>query len=162
MMKRSLICATLLTGLCIGLALFCLITTGCVSLARLHIINPSYSLVDVAPHVNLSIPPSMDFDLTVGVDNPNSVNLRLDTFDFNLFVNDRPIANGAMLERVSIPAHGLGNVRLHTHVTYSQLRSIYQEVVQVVQGERAHYNLQGTAAYDTPIGRLTFPVNVIR
>src|SRR5258706_15434990 len=83
-MKRSLVLAALLTVLCLGLAVVSLSLSGCATIARID--NPRYSLVDVAPHVNLSIPPSLDFDLTVGVDNPNSVGLRLDEFDFDLFI----------------------------------------------------------------------------
>jgi hypothetical protein len=162
-MRRTLVYALLLTGLCIGLAALTLTTYGCSSLAHaLNIVNPSYALVDVAPHVNLSIPPSMDFDLTIGVDNPNSVALNLDRFDFNLFVNDRQVGNGSSFDRIIVPAHSVGNVRLRTHLTYDNLRTIYREVVDAVQGNRARYALRGNAEYDTPIGRLNFPVNVVR
>ena len=159
-MKHSLVLAALLTVLCLGLAVVSLSLSGCATIARID--NPRYSLVDVAPHVNLSIPPSLDFDLTVGVDNPNSVGLRLDEFDFDLFINENRIANGSTFDRVTIPARGIGNVRVHTHVTYAQLRTIYREVVDVVQGNRAHYALQGNASYDTPLGRMSFPVAIAR
>jgi hypothetical protein len=162
LMKRSLFLAALLTVLCLGLSLVLLSTAGCSTLADLHILNPSYSLVDVAPHVNLSIPPSMDFDLTVGVDNPNSVGLRLDGLDFALFVNNNRIANGTSFDRINIPARGVGNVRLRTHVTYDNLKSIYREVVDVVQGNRARYAIEGYATYDTPVGRMTLPVTIQR
>jgi len=162
-MRRTLFYAMLLTGLCLGLAALTLTASGCSSVAHaLNIVNPHYSLVDVTPHVNLSIPPSMDFDLTVGVDNPNSVGLNLDRFDFDLFVNDNRVANGSSFDRIGVPARGFGNVRLRTHVTYDQLRTIYHQVVEIVQGNRAHYALRGTAAYDSPIGRLNFPVTIQR
>jgi LEA14-like dessication related protein len=161
-MKRSLLLAALLTVLCLGLSVVLLSTAGCSTLSNLHILNPSYSLVDVAPHVNLSIPPSMDFDLTVGVDNPNPVGLRLDGLDFALFVNDNRIANGTSFDRVNIPARGIGNVRLRTHVTYDNLKSIYREVVDMVQGNRARYAIEGNATYDTPVGRMTLPVTIQR
>ena len=150
-MKRTLAFASL-----------CVLLSGCSTLANLNIVNPSYSITDVQPHVQLAIPPSMDFDLTVGVDNPNPVGLKLDHFDFNLLVNDNQIASGYNNDRVSIPARGLGNVHLRTHVTYDNIRSIFREIADLVQGNRASYAIRGNAAYDTPVGRLTFPVTVSR
>src|SRR5207244_12602498 len=128
MIKKPLILASLLTGLCIVLALATLSLSACSTLQNLHIVNPSYSLRNVDPHLNLAIPPSMDFDLTVGVDNPYPVGLRLDQFDFNLLVNGNNIANGTTFDRVQIPARGLGDVRLRTHVSYDNVRSIFHQV----------------------------------
>jgi len=150
-MKRALAFASL-----------CVLLSGCGTLANLNILNPTYSISDVQPHVRLAIPPSMDFDLTVGVDNPNPVGLRLDRFDFNLFVNDNPIATGFNSDRIEIPARGLGNVHLRTHVSYDNIGSIFREVADLVQGNRASYAIRGNAEYDTPVGRLTFPVSVER
>jgi LEA14-like dessication related protein len=162
MIKKPLLLASALAGLCFVLAVITLTLSGCSTLANLNIVNPSYSLRNVDPHVNLGIPPSMDFDLTVGVDNPNPVALRLDRFDFNLLENDNNIANGTTYDRVNIPARGLGDVRLRTHVSYDNMRSIFNEVMNVVQGNRAHYGIRGNASYDTPVGRLTFPVTASR
>jgi LEA14-like dessication related protein len=163
MTKRPLILASLLTGLCIALALVTLSMYGCSALQQtLNIVNPSYSLRNVDPHLNLALPPSMDFDLTVGVDNPNAVGLRLDQFDFNLLVNGNNIANGTSFDRIQIPARGIGDVRLRTHVSYDNARTIFHEVADLIQGNRARYEIRGNAAYNTPVGRLTFPVSVMR
>ncbi len=161
-MKRSLVYAALLALACLALGAATLAHSGCAALQTLNIVPPTYSLVDVTPHLNLGIPPSMDFDLTVGVDNPNPVELRVDHFDFNLFVNDNQVANGTSFDRIAVPARGIGNVRLSTHVTYQNIKTIFQQIVDLIQGNRAHYGLRGNAAYDTPIGRLTFPVTVAR
>jgi len=45
--------------------------SGCNTLANLHIINPTYSIRGIDPRVNLGIPPTMDFDFSVGADTPN-------------------------------------------------------------------------------------------
>lgn len=162
MTKRPLVLASLLTGLCIVLSMVTLSMSGCSALPGLNIVNPSYSLRGVDPHLNLAVPPSMDFDLTVGVDNPNPVGLRLDQFDFDLLVNGNNIAYGTTFDRVQIPARGYGDVRLRTHVTYDNAKAIFRQVADLIQGNRARYELRGNAAYDTPVGRLTFPVSVTR
>lgn len=154
-MKRTLIYTSLLAAI-LAAALM-----SCSSLANLHIINPTYSLRSVSPRLNFGVPPSMDFDFTVGVDNPNPVALRLDHFDFDLLINNNPVLNNVRSDQgVHIPARGLGDVHLTTHVTYDNIRSIFREIQEVVQGNRASYAIRGNAYYDTPTGRLQFPVTV--
>jgi LEA14-like dessication related protein len=153
----------MLTGLCVALAIGTIVLSGCSSLANLHIVNPTYSLRDIRPRLNLGIPPSIDFDFTVGVDNPNPVALRLDRFDFDLFINDNPVLRDVRSDQgVRIPARGIGDVRLSSHVTYNDIRTIFREIQDVVQGNRARYSIRGNAYYDTPVGQMRFPVTVSR
>ena len=160
-MKRQLVYGTLLMGACIALSICAIFLSGCNTLANLHIINPSYSLRSVSPRVNLGIPPSVDLDFTVNVNNPNPVGLRLDYFDFDVFVNNNPILrNVHSVQGFQIPARGDNDVHLATHVTYDSIRSIYNEVINMIQGNRATYGIQGNAYYGTPVGQMRFPVNV--
>ena len=54
----------------------------------------------------------------------------------------------------------VGDVHLTGHVSYNDIRSIFNELANIVQGNRATYAIQGNAYYDTPAGRLRFPVTV--
>jgi len=160
-MKRQLIYGTLLMATCIALSICLIATSGCNTLANLHVINPSYQLRSVNPHLNLGIPPSMDLEFTVNVNNPNPVALTLNYFDFDVLVNNNPILrNVHSVQGFKIRAQGDNDVHLATHVTYDSIRSIYTEVVNMIQGNRASYGIQGNAYYDTPVGQLRFPVNV--
>jgi LEA14-like dessication related protein len=155
----------MLTGLCIVLSAATLSLSGCSSVAQaLNIVNPTYSIRDLRPRVNVALPlsaSSIDFDFTLGVENPNGVGLRLDRVDFDMFVNDNPILTSVSRDpRIDIPARGLGNVHLTTRVGYEAIRNIFREVTDVIQGNRAHYALRGNAYYNTPIGQLKFPVTV--
>jgi len=151
-MKRTMILA---------LSASVILLSGCNTLANLHILNPSYSLRGVQPRVNFGIPPSMDFDFTIGVDNPNPVALRLDHFDFDMFINNNPVLNNVRSDQgVHIPARGLGDVHLTAHVTSDNLRAIWREIQDLVAGNRASYTIRGNAYYDTQVGRLQFPVTV--
>ncbi len=145
----------------LALSVSAILLSGCNTLANLHIINPSYSLRGVQPRVNFGIPPSMDFDFTIGVDNPNPVELRLDRLDFDLLINDNPILNNIRSDQgVHIPARGLGDVHLAAHVTSDNVRALWREIQDVVAGNRANYAIRGNAYYDTPVGQLRFPVTV--
>lgn len=157
-MKRTLLYATALTVMCFVLAVVSLSLSGCSSL---NIANPSYSLRSVNPHLILGLPPSLDVDFTIGVDNPNPVELRLDHFDFDLLINDNQVLNGVRSDQgVHIPARGLGDVNVRAHVNFANLQSIYRQIVDYIQGNRASYEIRGNAYYNTPAGTMRFPVNV--
>ncbi len=157
-MKRTLAFASLLTILCVVLAAATFSLSGCSSL---NVINPSYSLRGVSPRINLGIPPSVDLDLTVGVDNPNTVALRLDRFDFDLLINNNMVLNNVRSDQgIQIPARGIGDVHLLAHVNFSNMQTIYRQVIDMIQGNRASYELRGNAYYNTPRGQMRFPVTV--
>ncbi len=162
-MKRTLPFAAALTGLCIALAILTISLSGCSTLANLNIVNPRYTIRDIRPRVDIALPlsaSSIDFDFTIGVDNQNAVGLRLDRLDFGLFINGSHILDSATEQRISIPANGTGDVRLRARVGYQQLRSLFREVADIVQGNRARYEVRGNAYYSTPVGQLKFPVTV--
>lgn len=163
-MKRTLTYGGLLTTLCIGLAVLAILNTGCSAVRQaLNIENPRYSIRNIRPRIDVAIPlsqSSIDFDFTVGVDNPNGVAIKLDQLDFDLYINNNRILDSTSRQGINIPANNYGEVFLRTRVGYSQIRNLFNEIVDVVRGERARYELRGTAHYDTPIGRLRFPVSV--
>lgn len=139
------------------------LATGCQSLGNLAIQNPEYSIVSVRPRVGLALPLSqstIDFDILMQVDNPNSVGLTLDRIDFDLLVDDRRVVQGFSNDGVRIPASGRGDVRLGARVGYSEIRNLWDEIVDAVRGDRPDYRVQGTAYYRTPVGDLKLPFNV--
>jgi LEA14-like dessication related protein len=164
-MKRPLTLGTFLAGLSIvaGVAT-ALLFSSCSSVQRaLNIQNPSYSIRDIRPRVDVALPLSastIDLDFAVDVTNPNKVGLRLDGIDFDLLVNDAHVLNSVSTQNIQIPANGHGTMQLQTRIGYNNIRSMWSEMVNVIQGNRARYELRGNAHYDTPLGRMTFPVTV--
>ncbi|HVG23352.1 MAG TPA: LEA type 2 family protein [Thermoanaerobaculia bacterium] len=129
----------------------------------LNIENPRYSIRDIHPRVDVALPlsaSSIDIDFNLEVDNPNSVGLSLSQLDFNLFINDTRVLDSVSREQFRIPANGVGQVQLRTRIGYQNVRTLWNEMVDIVRGQRARYELRGTAHYDTPVGRLRFPVTV--
>lgn len=163
-MRRNLIFATLLTAICLILSAITLSLSGCRSLAGLDIVNPRYALRGVVPHVAIAMPLSqsaIDLDFNIEVDNPNPVGLRLDWLDFDLAVNEQPVLRSVRAEQgVRIPAHGIGDVRLRTRVGYNDLKTLFREVADMVQGNRATYSIHGNAYYNTPLGQMRFPLTL--
>jgi hypothetical protein len=164
-MKRNLLLASALTGLCVLLSFLTLAVSGCSSVARaLDIQNPRYTFRNIRPNIRFALPLSastLDLDFTLGVENPNGVGLRMDRVDFDLLIDDTPVLTSMSRDpRVSIPANGYGDVHLATRIGYESLRTMARSVFDAVQGNRARYALRGTAYYDTPVGQLRFPVTV--
>ena len=163
-MRRTLTFGALLAGLCVTLAVVTLSLSGCSTVSRaLNIVNPSYSIRDVQPHVRLALPlqaSTIDFDFLVGIDNPNSVALNLARLDFGVLVNGNRLIDSVNNDRISIPARGVGDVRLRASVGYNQIPNLWQQIVGVINGQRANYQVQGSAYFDTPLGQMRFPVSV--
>ncbi|MDQ3281505.1 MAG: LEA type 2 family protein [Acidobacteriota bacterium] len=162
-MKRTLAAGSFLA--CISIvAGVALALSGCAAVQQaLNIENPRYAIRDIRPRVDIAIPlsaSSIDIDFALEVDNPNKVGLRLDQLDFNLFINDSRVLDSISQQDIRIPANGRGDVRLRTRIGYQNIRSLWSEMVDVIRGERARYELRGNAYYDTPMGRLKFPVTV--
>lgn len=141
-----------------------LLLSGCAAVqSALDIENPRYSIREIRPRIDIAIPlsaSSIDIDFALEVDNPNRVGLRLDQIDFNLFINDSRILDSISEQNIDIPANGRGDVRLRTRIGYQNIRALWTEIVDVVRGQRARYELRGNAYYKTPVGRLKFPVTV--
>jgi LEA14-like dessication related protein len=163
-MKRTLTLGSLLAFLsvCAGVAL--LLTSCSTVRSALNLENPRYTLRDIRPHLDIAIPlsaSSIDIDFALEVDNPNDVGLRLDQVDFNLYINDSRVLDSISQQDLRIPANGRGDVQLRTRIGYQNVRSIWDELVSIIRGQRARYEIRGNAYYDTPLGRLRFPVKVL-
>jgi LEA14-like dessication related protein len=163
-MKRPLALGSLLACISIAAGVALLFLSGCAAVkSALDIENPRYSIREIRPRIDVAIPlsaSSIDIDFAIEVDNPNRVGLRLDQIDFDLFINDSRILDSISEQNINIPANGRGDVRLRTRIGYQNIRSLWTEIVDVVRGERARYEIRGNAWYNTPVGRLKFPVTV--
>ena len=163
-MRRTLTIGSFLACLSMGAGV-ALWLSGCSTLQRaLNIENPRYNIRDIRPRVDIALPlsaSSIDIDFAIEVDNPNSVGLRLDQIDFNLFINNSRVLDSISQQNINIPANGRGDVQLRTRIGYQNVRSLWNEIVDMVSGrERAKYEIRGNAYYQTPVGRLKFPVTV--
>ncbi|MGZ5475105.1 MAG: LEA type 2 family protein [Thermoanaerobaculia bacterium] len=162
-MKRSLTYGAVLAGLCMVLAALTLSLSGCSTVGALNIQNPNYTIRDVKPHVSIALPlsaSSIDFDFTIGIDNPNSVGLNLARLDYGLLVNGNRLIAGVSTDRINIQARGANDVRLRARVGYNDIPNLFQQIANVVQGQRANYQVEGNAYFDTPLGQMRFPVTV--
>lgn len=92
--------------------------------------------------------------------NPNDIALTLDQIDFDLLLNNRQVTRGVSAQNVRIPALGIGDARLRTTVNYESIRSLFNEIVSSAERGEGDYEIRGRAWFQTPLGRLSFPVTV--
>lgn len=155
-MKRTITFLSVVTSLSL--------LAGCSAAQQaLNIENPRYTIRDLQARPRIAIPlnqSSIDFDFVISVDNPNTVGLNLDRIDFSVFVNENRLLDSMSNQRITIPARGVGDIRLTSRVPYSNISNIFREVADVIQGNRARYEIRGNAYYRTPIGEMKFPVTV--
>jgi LEA14-like dessication related protein len=153
-MKRIALLSTLIVSVA---------AAGCYS--ALNLVNPEYAIRDVQPRVQVAIPFSasiVELDFDIEIRNPNSVGLRVDQIDFDLLLNSQRVLSGISNQNVRIPANGIGMVELRTRFGYDNAQTFFREAIDWVQGGRANYELRGTVHYNTPIGRMSFPLTVYR
>ena len=93
------------------------------------------------------------FQLELRVTNPNNFDLPLDGLSFKLALNDRPFAQGASNESVTIPR--LGEARIPV-VASTTVLDIMQQVLTLGRSADLTYRLEGLA-YLRGISRRTVP-----
>jgi LEA14-like dessication related protein len=160
-MKRTPDRVAALAGLSIVLAAITVALAGCRMMGNIQ--NPSYTIRDIRPHVSIALPLSsstIDLDFTVSVDNPNSVSLDLAHMDFGVFVNGDRLIDSVSSEHIHVPAHGVNDVHLRVRVGYEQIPKLFQQIVDLIHGHRAHYEIQGDAYFNTPLGQRRYPVEI--
>jgi LEA14-like dessication related protein len=163
-MKRNLTLGSLLALISITAGIALLFSRCSAIQSALDIENPTYAIRDVRPSLDIAIPlsaSSIEIDFALEVDNPNSVGLRLDQLDFNLYINDSRVLDSTSQQDIRIPARGRGDVPLRTRIGYQNVRAMWDQLVNIIRGEQARYEIRGTAYYETPLGRLKFPVAVL-
>lgn len=138
-----------------------LLLAGCSSLLNLK--TPEYSLRSITTTPRIAIPlrdSSIDFDFLLEIRNPNGFALTLDQLDLDVFLNNRQVTNTVSSRPVRVPANGIGDARLSTSVDYESIRSLFNEIVNAAERGETDYELRGKAWFQTPLGRMNFPVTV--
>lgn len=142
-------------------ALAVVLVTGCSALLDLQ--EPDYQLRTITTTPRIAIPlrdSAIDFDFLIEVSNPNSIALTLDGLEVDLFLNGEQVTRSVTSQNLRIPANGVADARLRTSLDYDSVRSLFSQIVASVESRQASYELRGKAWFQTPVGRLSFPISV--
>ena len=132
--------------------LLCLWLTGC---GTFGLKKPQVSLVDIRPAASTLL--EQNFDLTLRLQNPNSVPLRASGLSFDLSVAGQHMASGLSNQAVNVAALGESEIKVRVHTS---LGSWLKQLGKALQGDgRLEYQLQGRLEDLQGIASLPFSSN---
>lgn len=97
----------------------------------------------------------VDLEFLIGVANPNSFDLALLGYTYDLRVMALPAATGGAQERVTFSSEKETDVRLPIHLKYSYLLEIIKRQPKL---EKLPYDLKSTLHIKSPLGTMVIPV----
>ena len=99
---------------------------------------------------------AVGMELNLTVRNENSYDLKLLGYSYDLKVLALPLAKGGARDEVSFPAGTETDLRIPVRVSYGDMLEIFKRRPDL---DRVPYALQAGLDLDTPLGRLSVPVN---
>ncbi len=98
----------------------------------------------------------LDLDFKIGVQNPNSVAIKLAGFDYELLIENNSFLKGQQNKEVEIEANGSSQVDIPVSFTFKQL---YNTFKTLKDADSIKYTLKSGLSFDVPIlGRIRIPV----
>lgn len=132
-----------------------LLLSSCKMMESLNVSKPTVSVSDV--NVTGITFDGVDFAVEMEVSNPNSVNLTLGSYQYDLSIKDAQLLSGEEMAGISIPGGGSQMVRIPLSLNY---KSAFQTISGVISGDSLNYDLAADFTFDVPVlGDVTVPVS---
>lgn len=78
----------------------------------------------------------------MAVENPNSVDLKVDKVTYKVFINDKAITEASTDKAISVPAKGKGIVDLPMPLEYQK---VFSNIQELLTANSAAYKIEGNA-----------------
>lgn len=96
--------------------------------------------------------------ILIDVTNPNRIEVVLDRMRFDLYVNDKKIANATSNIKKKIPSGASAKIEPVVTIDYGQAGTA---LISMIKNMSARYKVVGTVYFDTPLGTFDFPVTIV-
>lgn len=103
----------------------------------------------------LSPDPKATLNVVLKVTNPNGITARLDRLDYTLFLEGAQVGEGAMTDDFAVEPRSSRELVLPVSIPYEGLPA---PAWSAIQNGRAAMTLKGASQINTPLGRLSYPV----
>ena len=100
-------------------------------------------------------PTGAGMELYLKVKNPNSFDVMLEGYSYDLKVMALPLAKGGAREELKFPAKGEADVRIPIRISYQDLIEILK---RKPDPDRIPYQVAAGLELETPMGEMTVPV----
>lgn len=132
------------------LILLVLLLTGC----SMFVAEPTVT-VQRANLINLDSR-GVDLEFLLAVQNPNSFDIAMNGYHYDLQIVTLPVARGGARERVAFKGKETTDFRLPVRVEYKDLIAI---VKRRPDPDKIPYRLQAGLEMETPVGQLLVPID---
>jgi LEA14-like dessication related protein len=99
----------------------------------------------------------MKVDFVINIQNPNQINATLDKLDYTFFANASSLFSGTTGQGVEILAGKSKSVTTTITLEYTKVGAA---IVDAIKLKKAQYRVKATSYINTPIGPLSYPVDI--
>jgi LEA14-like dessication related protein len=100
---------------------------------------------------------SLLFD--IGISNPNQLSVKLNGFDYNLFLDDQNFISGQQIEDIYVKSLEKSSIKIPLHLNFKE---IYQSFQSLTGKDSVRYQLKVGMMFDLPIlGKTRIPIQTI-
>lgn len=140
---KKLFWVLLLVGVATGM-------TGCATLVKAPVVTvKDFNVVSVDGG-------GAGMELLLAVTNPNFFEVKLEGYSYDLKVMALPLVKGGAREEIRFPSNTATDVRIPIKISYRDLIEILK---RKPDPDKVPYQLAAGLEMDTPMGRMTVPVN---
>lgn len=98
-----------------------------------------------------------DLNIVLAVTNPNPITARLDRLDYDVFLEGAKVGAGTMAQDFAVAAGARKELAIPVHIPYQGLPDA---ALKAIQARRAALRVAGTSHLSTPLGAISYPVEV--
>lgn len=106
----------------------------------------------------------VDYDLstmTLKIDldayNPNDIDAVIDRLDYSFYINEKNAANGTTARKETVKA---GKEKIVSTTLRINYLSLGVAILEAVKDKKADFRMEGTVFVETPVGAITFPIEL--
>lgn len=138
------------SGLKLLLAMLLLLFCGCAAIVS----EPKVKLLDT--NIIGLDSAGVEVELYLGVTNPNSFDLSLLGYSYDLRIQTLPFANAGALRTVRFPANTTTDMALPVRITYHDLIELLK---RLPNPDKIPYAITARLQIDSPVGEMSIPVD---
>jgi LEA14-like dessication related protein len=138
----------------------CLLTVilllGCAAIKeRLAIKECKFALSSVTPY-DFSFS-DLKIDFVINVQNPNTIDAVLDRLEYDFIVNQTGVFSGTTGKGLRIPSGKSAKFTTTITLEYTKLGAV---LVDAIRLKKAAYRVKAESFIDTPLGAISYPVDI--
>lgn len=146
-----------------AIIVLCCISSGCALIkSRLAICDCKFKIANIESVEYDPIKDADKINVTLNIDcmNPNkTIEAVLDKLAFNLFINGKNLADGTLTDKLKIVPQKTVSFPVNIGLSVSK---VGKTILEVMQSNKATYELKGTASFSTIIGESSIPVTITK